>query len=52
MDLLDRQGRQDWQQQQFEKQLALDEEQRVRDQRKFYALLGQSILSEGVKAFF
>ena len=52
LDLLDRQGRQDWQQQQFEKQLTLDEEQRVRDQRKFYALLGQSILSEGVKAFF
>ncbi len=52
LDLLDRQGRQDWQQQQFEKQLTLDEEQRVRDQRKFYALLGQSILSEGLKAFY
>ena len=52
LDLLDRQGRQDWQQQQFEKQLVLDEEQRVRDQRKFYALLGQSLLSEGGKMLF
>ncbi len=52
LDLLDRQGRQDWQQQQFEKQLTLDEEQRLRDQKKFYALLGSSILSEGVKALF
>lgn len=50
LDLLDRQGRQDWQQQQYERQLTLDEEQRLRDQRKFYALLGQSLLSEGLKA--
>lgn len=41
-----------WEQKMYEQQLGYDEEQRRRDQRKFYALLGQSILSEGVKAFF
>lgn len=41
-----------WERGIYEDQLARDEEQRIRDQRKFYALLGQSVLSEGLKAFF
>lgn len=50
--LQDSRDRAAWERRIYEDQLGYDEQQRQRDQRKFYALLGQSILSEGVRAFF
>ena len=50
--LQDSRDRAAWERRIYEDQQGYDEQQRQRDQRKFYALLGQSILSEGVRAFF
>ena len=51
-ELQEKKNRSAWERGIYEDQLERDEQQRIRDQRKFYALLGQSVLSEGLKAFF
>jgi hypothetical protein len=51
-ELMNNKDKSAWEQNMYQQQLEYDREDRIRDQRKFYALLGQSILSEGVKAFF
>lgn len=51
-ELMDRKDKSAWEQNMYQQQLEYDREDRKRDQSKFYALLGQALLSEGVKAFF
>lgn len=48
-ELQDRRDRFGWEQSIYQDKLAADEKERVRNQHKFYALLGQSLLGEGLK---
>tara|TARA_Y100000401_G_scaffold72133_1_gene58186 strand:+ start:7135 stop:7857 length:723 start_codon:yes stop_codon:yes gene_type:complete len=51
-ELQENKNRSAWEQGIYQQQLEYDEEDRRRKQRQFYALLGQSILSEGLNALF